>query len=245
MAPITDCIKGKNFHWNEAAENAFTCIKQKLISAPILILPDFNTPFEIHSDASKVGIGAVLSQDGRPVAYFSEKLTGPRSRYCAYDVEFYAVVRAVRHWRHYLFQREFILFTDHDSLKYLSSQDNVSSRHASWASYLQQFNFVIRHKYGSLNRVADALSRRSALLVEMKVSVPGFDDFATLYATDPYFSKVLSQVQGGDTSKFTISDGEPSKIIFVYTRQTAKINDTISHDKLDGYCVDGADPEVL
>lgn len=103
MAPITDSMHGKAFSWSPQVEAAFQTIKLRLTSAPLLVLPDFTTPFELYSDASKVGIGAVLTQAGRPVAFFSEKISGARSRYCTYDIEFYAVVRAVRHWRHYLF----------------------------------------------------------------------------------------------------------------------------------------------
>ena len=86
------------------------------------MLPDFSQPFELHCDASKVGTSAVLSQHGRLVAYFNEKLSGSRVRYNTYDVEFYMVVQAIRHWRHYLFHQEFILYTDHDALKHLHSQ---------------------------------------------------------------------------------------------------------------------------
>ena len=139
----------------------------RITTAPILVLPDFSQPFELHCDASKVGIGAVLSQHGRPVTYFSEKLSGSKARYNTYDDEFYAVVQAVRHWRHYLFHREFILYTDHDALKHLHSQNNVSARHSSWSASLQQFTFVIKHKEGVTNYVADALSRRSMLLTTM------------------------------------------------------------------------------
>ena len=83
-----------------------------------------------------MGIRAVLSQNNKPVAYFSEKLSGPRLRYSTYDVEFYAMVQAIKHWRHYLFQREFILYTDHEALKHLHWQDKVSSTHANWVAYL-------------------------------------------------------------------------------------------------------------
>lgn len=76
MAPITDCMCGKTFAWSPAAEAAFQLVKTKLTFAPLLVLPDFSIPFELHCDASKVGISAVLSQEGRPVAYFSEKLSG-------------------------------------------------------------------------------------------------------------------------------------------------------------------------
>ena len=75
-APITDCMKMEKFMWTEAAEQAFQEIKERLTTTPILILPDFQQPFELHADASKVGIGAVLSQHNKPIAYFSEKLTG-------------------------------------------------------------------------------------------------------------------------------------------------------------------------
>ncbi|GJR15643.1 putative reverse transcriptase domain-containing protein, partial [Tanacetum coccineum] len=92
---------------------------------PILILPDFSKVFELHINASKVAIGGVLSQGGRPVAYFSEKLIGPKSRYTTYDLEFYVVVQAVKHWRHYLFYKDFVLFTDHDSLRHIHTQDKV------------------------------------------------------------------------------------------------------------------------
>ncbi|GKD19494.1 putative reverse transcriptase domain-containing protein, partial [Tanacetum coccineum] len=91
MAPLTDCIKGKSFVWTEEAELAFQDVKEKLTTTPILILPDFFNVFELHTDASKVAIGRVLSQ----------------------------VVQAVKHWRHYLFHKEFVLFTDHDSLMHI------------------------------------------------------------------------------------------------------------------------------
>ncbi|KAK6150316.1 hypothetical protein DH2020_015248 [Rehmannia glutinosa] len=131
MAPLTDCMRGTTFIWTAAADEAFVHIKQKLTTTPVLILPDFSVPFELHCDASKLGIGAVLSQNTRPVAYFSEKLTGPRLRYT-----------------------------------------NVSARHASWAAFLQQFTFVLRHKSGASNRVADALSRRHSLLTDMRLCIP-------------------------------------------------------------------------
>ncbi|XP_023745224.1 uncharacterized mitochondrial protein AtMg00860-like [Lactuca sativa] len=121
MAHVTNCMKGKTFTWTEAAESAFQLVKEKLTLAPILVLPDFSQVFELHTDASKVGVGAVLSQGGRSVAYFSEKLTGPKLRYNTYDVELYEVVQAIKHWHHYLFHKEFVLFTDHDSLRHIQS----------------------------------------------------------------------------------------------------------------------------
>ncbi|GJW71821.1 putative reverse transcriptase domain-containing protein [Tanacetum coccineum] len=141
------------------------------------------------------------------LAYFSEKLSGAKLRFGTYDLEFYAIVQAIKHWRHYLFQWEFVLYTDHDSLKYLGSQDKISHRHASWISYLQQFTFVIKHKAGVSNRVAGALSRRHGLLTEMRAHVPGFDSFLDLYVDDPFFSEVLVRIQQGESTDFVLEDG--------------------------------------
>ncbi|GJV46315.1 putative nucleotidyltransferase, ribonuclease H [Tanacetum coccineum] len=207
MAPLTDCMKGKSFVWTEEAESAFQVVKEKLTTAPILVLPDFSKVFELHTDASKVAIGGVLSQGGRPVAYFSEKLTEPKSRYTTYDLEFYAVVQAVKHWRHYLFHKEFVLFTDHDSLRHIRTQDKVSHKHGRWLAFLEKFTFVVKHKTGVSNRAADALSRRSNLLVSMQVDVPGLDVIREQLTLDPYFSNVLQGVQLGQKPYFNIHDG--------------------------------------
>ena len=97
MAPITDYMKGNTFRWTDEAESAFQLIKDRLTSTPILGLLDFSQPFELHTDASRVGIGAVLSQNNIPMAFFSEKLSDSKLNYSTYDIEFYAVVQAVRY----------------------------------------------------------------------------------------------------------------------------------------------------
>ena len=105
MALVIDCTKGSKFQWTKEVEDAFQLINVLFTTASTLVLPNFANPFELHCDASKVGIGAVLSQYGRSVAYFSKNLSGFKVRYSTYDVEFYAVVQAVRHWCHYLCHR--------------------------------------------------------------------------------------------------------------------------------------------
>ena len=97
-----------------------------------------------------------------------------------------------------------MLYTDHDALKHLSSQEKVSARHASWNTYLQQFTFVIKHQSRSTKRVADALSHRHSLLTTLSVFILGFSTFLELYLTDPFFSQVLDDVRSGVHSDYLI-----------------------------------------
>ncbi|KAG6788910.1 hypothetical protein POTOM_004988 [Populus tomentosa] len=156
-----------------SAAKAFIEIKEKMGQAPVLKLPDFSKIFEVACDTSHVGIGGVLSQEGHPITFYSEKLNDTRRRYSVYDMEFYALIQTLKHWRPYLVHREFILFTDHDSLKHLNSQSKLNARHARWMDYLQQYDFVIRHKSGIENKVVDALSRRPHLLHMFSANVAG------------------------------------------------------------------------
>ncbi|KAH9681967.1 Endonuclease [Citrus sinensis] len=172
-------MKGGQFFWTEAATKAFKIIKEKLITTPILALPDFSLTFKVHCDASKVGIGVVLSQQGKLITYFSEKLNGAKAHYNTYDVEFYAVVQALKHWRHYLIYKDFVLYTDHAALKYLNSQDKLSHRHASWTTFLQQFTFLVKHTSGESNQ---------------------------LYASDPFFAPILEDVVAGFRSDYHLHD---------------------------------------
>jgi hypothetical protein len=122
IAPITECLKGGMFKWTEEAQKSFELLKQKVTKAPILILPDFFKVFEVDCDASNLGIGVVLSQEGKPIAFFSEKLNDSRRKYFTYDKEFYALVRSLENWNYYLLSKEFILHSDHEALKYLNNQ---------------------------------------------------------------------------------------------------------------------------
>ena len=138
--------KHVKFEWEESQENAFNQLKRDLTTAPVLALPDFAKTFEIECDASGTGIGAVLKQEGRPLAYFSEKMNGAVLNYPVYDKELYAVIRALETWQHYLMPKEFVIHTDHESLKYLHGQGKLNKRHAKWSSFLETFPYVIRYK---------------------------------------------------------------------------------------------------
>ncbi|XP_051133023.1 uncharacterized protein LOC127252761, partial [Andrographis paniculata] len=177
-APLTAITKKEDkFEWGSEQQNAFDTLKSKLTCAPVLALPDFSKPFELDCDASGVGIGAVLSQEKKPVAFFSEKIHGAALNYSTYDKELYSLVRALQTWQHYLRPREFVVYTDHESLKHIKSQSKLSTRHIRWISFIDTFPYVVKYKKGKENIVADALSRRyhvyeGYLLRENKLCVP-------------------------------------------------------------------------
>ena len=120
--------------------------------------------FQVDCDVSGTTIGVILSQQCRVVAYISEKLNDVKRKYSVYDQEFYAIVQALKKWRHYLLPKEFVLYTNHQALQYLNSQGKLNQRHLKWVEFLQSYTFVLKHRSGKSNRVADALSRRHLLL---------------------------------------------------------------------------------
>ena len=116
--PILETVKKKHkyFKWTEEAEKSFKVLKEKITEQPILVLLDFGKTFQVRCDASGVAIGAVLSQDNRPVSYLSEKLNDTKKKYYTHDKEFYAVIQDLKKWRHYLIPKEFVLYSDNQAL---------------------------------------------------------------------------------------------------------------------------------
>jgi len=130
MAPFTECMKKDSFTWPPIAQKAFEVIKQRLCEALVLALPNFEELLEVECDASRVGIRAVLTQLKKPLAYFNEKLNGPKLNYSTYDKEFYAIVTALSNWSHYLKPKAFVLHSEHQALKFLNGQPKLNARHA-------------------------------------------------------------------------------------------------------------------
>ena len=127
-APLTEISK-KNvaFKWEEKQEHAFTTLKEKLMHAPILALPNLDKSFEIECDAYGVGIRVVLMQEGHPIAYFSEKMNGVVLNHSTCDKELYALLRALQTWQYYLLPKKFVIHSDHESLKHLKGQSKLSA----------------------------------------------------------------------------------------------------------------------
>jgi hypothetical protein len=200
--------KGAPFTWGKAQEVAFETLKDRLTHTPLLQLPDFNKTFELECDASGIGLGGVLLQEGKPIAYFSEKLNGASLNYSTYDKELYALVRTLETWQHYLWPKEFVIHSDHESLKHIRSQTNLNRRHAKWVEFIESFPYVIKHKKGKDNVIADALSRRYTMLSQLDFKIFGLETIKEQYAFDADFKDVLLQCKAGRTwNKFVVTDG--------------------------------------
>jgi hypothetical protein len=121
-AAMMDTVKKrhKSFHWTEEAEKSFNLLKRKIMEQPILVLPYFQKTFKVKCDASGFAIGVVLSQDDRPISYFNEKLNEAKAKYSTYDKEFYAIIQALKKWRHYLIPKEFVSYRDNHALQFVT-----------------------------------------------------------------------------------------------------------------------------
>jgi hypothetical protein len=119
-----------------------------LTHAPLLQLLDFGKTFELECDASGIGIRVKLLQEGKLVAYFSKKMSGPSLIYLTYDKELYALVHVLETWQHYLWSKEFVIHSDHESLKHSRGQAKLNKHQAKWIKFIEIFPYVIKHKKG-------------------------------------------------------------------------------------------------
>jgi RNase H-like domain found in reverse transcriptase/Reverse transcriptase (RNA-dependent DNA polymerase)/Integrase zinc binding domain/Chromo (CHRromatin Organisation MOdifier) domain len=170
-APLTHILKGQPakkkgrpaaqaqpFLWTDACQRAFEDLKLALVTAPVLKIPDFSQPFTVVCDASIVGIGAVLMQEGRPTAYESHKLTSAEVNYGTGEQELLAVVHALNVWRVYLEGPKFTVVTDHNPNTFFHTKKDLSRRQVRWAEFLSRYDFTWKYIPGP-NNVADSLSR--------------------------------------------------------------------------------------
>ncbi|KAL4023093.1 hypothetical protein IC575_016841 [Cucumis melo] len=172
--PLTQLTrKGAPFVWSKACEDSFQNLKQKLVTAPILTVPDGSGSFVIYSDASKKGLGCVLMQQCKVVAYASRQLKSHEQNYPTHDLELAAVVFALKIWRHYLYGEKIQISTDHKSLKYFFTQKELNMRQRRWLELVKDYDCEILYHPGKANVVADALSRKAGQAEGFSISSDG------------------------------------------------------------------------
>ena len=168
--PMSELLKGgAEWRWGEEQQAAFEDLKMTMTSAPVLAIPDPSLPYEVFTDASQFGVGAVLLQDqGRgwqPCAYLSHKLTPAERKYAVHEQELLGIIHALKVWRPYLEGAAFKVNSDHASLTMLATQPNISRRQARWVEFLQSYDCKVQYVPGEKNQ-ADALSRRPDMAPE-------------------------------------------------------------------------------
>jgi cell fate (sporulation/competence/biofilm development) regulator YlbF (YheA/YmcA/DUF963 family) len=209
VAPLYELTKTKKkkdkLEWNEEADQAFNEIKTALSTAPVLATPNFSLPFYVHCDASKKGIGGVLTQiqngEEHPIAFVSRQFHGAERNYSTTEQECLAVVFSLEKFRPYVEGYHFTVYTDHASLKWLMKLEQPSGRLARWCVKLQQYDCEIIHKKGKDNVVPDALSRAHPEIGLVEVAVEDSDE---------WYIKMLAKValSPDDYGQWTIEEGK-------------------------------------
>jgi hypothetical protein len=160
--PITELLKNQTkFVWSLECEKAFRILKKSLTTALVLAQPDIEKPFDVYCDASSIGLGCVLMQEGRVIAYASRQLKRHEEHYPTHDLELAVVVHALKVWRHYLLGNTCHIYTDHKSLKYIFTQSELNMRQRRWLELIKDYDLEVHYHPGKANVVADALSRKN------------------------------------------------------------------------------------
>jgi hypothetical protein len=229
-SPLTSLLKKDAFLWSDKAKKAFEELKVAVSQPPVLALPDFSKTFVIECDASGFGMGAVLMQDGRPLAYYSQALKGKNLFLSTYEKELLALVLSVKKWRPYLFATIFTIKTDQQSLKHILEQRVGTPMQQKWIFKLLGYHFVVEYKQGKENKVADALSRKedTDLKTEVEketaylqaqtrghlcaISFPSptwLDDLRASYKEDEELKSLVSRLQasGEGEGHYTLNQG--------------------------------------
>ncbi|PON54551.1 Ribonuclease H-like domain containing protein, partial [Parasponia andersonii] len=168
-SPLTQLTrKNVKFHWDDNCEKSFQELKNRLVTATILSIPTGSGGFVVYSDASKNGLGCVLMQNGKIVAYASRQLKEYEKKYPTHDLELAAVVFALKIWRHYLYGERCQIYTDHKSLKYFFTQKELNMRQRKWLELVKDYDCEINYHPGKANVVADAQSRKSLAVISLK-----------------------------------------------------------------------------
>ena len=153
--------KGVKFKWTDKCQNCFEQLKEMLVEAPVLTQPTSGKEYTLYSDASRIGLGCVLMQDGKVVAYAFRQLKPHEQNYPTRDLELAVVVFALKIWRHYLYGEKCRIYIDHKSLKYLLTQRELNLRQQRWLELFKDYDCIIDYHPRKANVVADAFSRKA------------------------------------------------------------------------------------
>jgi hypothetical protein len=210
--PLTQLLKKKQFQWGSEAEEAFKSLKQAMSSTPVLALPDFNVPFIVETDASDMGVGAVLMQKDQPIALLNKALGPVHKKLSIYEKEFLALIMAVEKWRPYLQRQEFIIRTDHKSLSYLCEQSLHSEMQRKAMTRLMGLQFRVQYRKGKENLVVDALSRMNHLFAIQAVSEAQpvwLQEVLNSYVTDPQAQQLIIRlsITNPDSEGYSLDQG--------------------------------------
>jgi hypothetical protein len=160
--PIMELLKNQTkFIWSPECEKTFIILKKSLTTAPVLAQPDIEKSFDVYCDASSIGLGCVLMQEDRVIAYASRQLKRHEEHYPTYDLELAAVVHALKIWRHYLLGNTCHIYTDHKSLKYIFTQSELNMRQRRWFELIKGYDLEVHYHPAKANVVADAFSRKN------------------------------------------------------------------------------------
>ncbi|GFW57487.1 retrovirus-related Pol polyprotein from transposon 17.6 [Trichonephila clavipes] len=201
--PLTNLLrKDTPFEWTSETQEAFDDIKKAILNPPVLALPDQSAELQITTDASSRGIGAVLEQkypnsEVKPLHFFSKKLNPSQSKYNATVLEFFAIYTALNFFRPFLLGRKFKVFTDHKPLAGFLSNKNPSSKILRWKLALEEFNYDIHYIRGSLNSVADHLSR---YISNITIALSDSKDLINMQREDSVLSTIIQKIDQNDVS---------------------------------------------
>jgi ribonuclease HI len=174
--------KGREFKWDEKCQESFDQLKERLMSPPVLVMPDLQKGFDIYCDECGQGLGCVLMQEGHVIAYTSRQLRKHKLNYPTHDLELAAVVHALKIWRHYIMGTKCQVYTDHKSLKYIFTQKDLNLRQRRWLELIKDYDLEIHYHPGKANLVADALSQEEHVHSAVVAQLPDeiVEDFRRL-----------------------------------------------------------------
>jgi hypothetical protein len=174
--------KGREFKWDEKCQDSFDRLKKKLMSPPVLVMPDLRKGFDIYCDVCGQGLGCVLMQEGHVIACASRQLQKHELNYPTHDLELAAVVHALKIWRHYIMGTKCQVYTDHKSLKYIFTQKDLNLRQRCWLELIKDYDLEIHYHPDKANLVIYDLSRKEHVHSAVVAQLPDeiVEDFRRL-----------------------------------------------------------------